>query len=246
MKPTLQPPQPLALPPWGGSRSNNSPQPRRSSTLAAARRFLSSEASAETATERRQRSRSAVASKSAAVQVAPEALAAAYETLKGTRALLESAGSAQAARELQELDSNSRTMQLLRSIAQPNPDISLHPILNPGQNPPREQAAAATHRPSRASRPSIVRTVSFLAPGQQAALDAADEPPVHKPRRLTAARDDAPDGPAASSAHADVAPYEEPLMHVVGLTGSSSASVPTAWRRSADRSRRSCVRVSRC
>ncbi len=101
------------------------------------------------------------------MQVAPEALAAAYKALKGTRALLESASTAQTARELRELDSNSRTMQLFRSIAEAH--------LNPTQNPnlPREQAAAATHRTSRASRPSISRTVSFLAPGQQAALDAA-------------------------------------------------------------------------
>ncbi len=158
------------------------------------------------------------------MQVAPEALAAAYEALKGTRALLESASTAQAARELRELDSNSRTMQLFRSIAgcHPNPDLNLT------QNPtlPREQTAAMRH--SRASRPSISRAVSFLAPGQQAALDAADEPPLHKPRRLTAPRDGATEGPEASSSHADDALSEPPGAHKGGSTGSTSAMDPPA------------------
>ncbi len=62
--------QPVDLPPWGGSRSNG-PEPRRINTLAAARRLSSSsEAPPEAAKEQRwQRSKSAAASESAAVQV---------------------------------------------------------------------------------------------------------------------------------------------------------------------------------
>ena len=58
------------------------------------------------------------------MKVAPEALAAAYQALRGTRALLESASTAQGDRELRELDSNSRTMQLFRSITEPREQVT--------------------------------------------------------------------------------------------------------------------------
>ena len=138
------------------------------STPSMARRSAPKPATPMRAPEPRLRAQSAAVSRSDTAVIAPATLAATYELIADTRAMLQSAGTDEDHRQYRPASvADKRTLLLSNGIAE------------------GREALAQTPRGTR-------RSVSFMAAAEQSELDAAAAPPqLHQPRRLTAVRDDA-------------------------------------------------------